>query len=130
MKIQIAMMLVFGLSISALAQTPPPLSKRAREIKTKVSTLSPQARISVVPKQGEEEFGLFLSSEPEQFSFYDIDRKTNVTLKYEEVRKIKDEYGGYNHLRGRHTDHTKAVVVGIVLAGVLLALIVGAAHAS
>jgi hypothetical protein len=111
------------------AQQPAPLSKRAGEVKAKVGTLSPQARISVIPIQGEEEFGTFVSNDQEHFTFYDIDRKAEVSFRYEEVRKVKDGYGGYNSLRGRHTDHTRAIVVGVVLAGVLVALIVAAAHA-
>jgi hypothetical protein len=112
------------------AQQPPPLSKKASEVKVKVETLSPQARVSVIPVHGEEEFGTFVSNDPDRFTFYDVDQKMNVTLKYEEVRKVKDGYGGYNHLRGRHTDHTKAIVIGVVLACVLVALIIAAAHSN
>lgn len=112
------------------AQQPPLLSKWANEVKAKVDQLSPRARISVIPVQGEEEFGTYISNDSSRFTFYDVDQKMDVTLKYEEVRKMKEGYGGYNHLRRRHTDHTKAIVVGVVLAGVLLALIVGAAHAN
>ena len=71
-----------------------------------------------------------MSNDQEQFTFYDIDRKTEVSFRYEEVRKVKDGYGGYNSLRGGHTDRTRAIVVGVVLAGVLVVLIVAAAHAS
>jgi hypothetical protein len=112
------------------AQQPASQAKRAGEVKAKVGTLSPQARISVIPIRGEEEFGTFVSNDQEHFTFYDIDRKAEVSFRYEEVRKVKDGYGGYNSLRGRHTDHTRAIVVGVVLAGVLVALIVAAAHAN
>ena len=76
-----------------------------------------------------EEFGTFLSSSDESFVFYDVDRKANVTLKYRDVKKIKDGYGGYNSVRGRHTDHTKAIVITLGVVGALGAIIGAAAAA-
>ncbi len=109
---------------SVSAQQPPSLSKRANEIKAKVEKLSPQAHISVIPIQGHEEFGKFLSSDQESFTFHDIDRKADVSLKYEEVKKVKNGYGGYNPIWGRHTDPTKNRVTAAVFVGVLVGLIV------
>jgi hypothetical protein len=109
---------------SVSAQQPPSLSKRANEIKAKVEKLSPQAHISVIPIQGDEEFGKFLSSDQESFTFHDIDRKTDVSLKYEEVKKVKNGYGGYNAIVGRHVDPTKNRVVIAAVVGVLVGLIV------
>ena len=122
--------LICVLTAGTVSAQEPASQSRAGEVKAKVSTLSPQARISVIPIRGEEEFGTFVSNDQERFTFYDIDRKAEVSFRYEEVRKVKDGYGGYNSPRGRHTDRTKAIVVGVVLAGVLVALIVAAAHAS
>lgn len=58
-----------------------------------------------------------------------MDRKTEVTLKYAEVRRIKDGYGGYNSVRGRHTNRTKTIVIVVAVAGALGALIGAAASA-
>jgi hypothetical protein len=113
---------------SAGAQQPPSLSRTAAKVKAKVERLTPQDHISVIPLQGEEEFGSFLSDDPQQFTFYDIDQKRNVSLRYEDVRKVKDGYGGYNPLARKHTDHTRAVVVGVVFAVVLGTLTIFAAR--
>ena len=86
-----------------------PLSKEVAAVKRKADTLTPDAPISVIPIHAEEEYGNFVSSNAEEFTFYDVDRKAEVTLKYAEVRKIKDGYGGYNSIRGRHTDRTRAI---------------------
>jgi hypothetical protein len=109
---------------SVSAQQPPSPSKRANEIKAKVEKLSPQAHISVIPIQGDEEFGKFLSSDQESFTFHDIDRKIDVRLKYEAVKKVKNGYGGYNLIVGRHVDPTKNRVTAAVFVGVLVGLIV------
>ncbi len=126
----IPLVLIFLLMLaSADAQQPASPSKTATKVKAKVETLTPQAHISVIPVQGEEEFGAFSSREANGFTFYDVDRKTEVSFRYEDVRKVKDGYGGYNHLRRRHTDRTKAFVAGAVVVGSLVALIVAVALA-
>ncbi len=124
------LVLIFLLTLgSADAQQPGSPSKTAIRIRAKVETLSLQDHISVIPVQGEEEFGVFVSRDVDGFTFYDVDRKTDVSFRYEDVRKVKDGYGGYNHLRRRHTDRTKALVAGGVVVGALVALIVAVAAA-
>jgi hypothetical protein len=99
------------------------LPKRALAVKHKIEALAPNAPISVVPLQAPEEYGTFVSRDDESFTFHDVDSKANVTMRYLDVRKVKDGYGGYNTATGRHTDHTKAVIVSLVVAGVLGGLI-------
>ena len=72
---------------------------------------------------------MFLSRDQEGFTFRDIDSKIDVTMKYSEVRKLKNGYGGYNSIKGRHTDRTKAIVVTVAVLGALGALIGAAAAA-
>jgi len=103
--------------------------KKAAEVKRKAEALSPHAAISVIPIHGEEEYGKFLSCGAEEFTFYDVDSKTEVTLKYAEIRKIKNGYGGYNFVRGRHTDRTKGVIVTLAFVAALGALIGAVASA-
>jgi hypothetical protein len=122
-------LLISSLALTSSAQQVTPLSKLAAEVKRKVDTLSLHSPISVIPKQGEEEFGDFLSRDAEGFTFYDVDRKTEVSFKYADVRKIKDGYGGYNSTRGRHTDHTKTIIIVVAVVGALGALIGAAASA-
>ncbi|HEY2467812.1 MAG TPA: hypothetical protein VGI45_08215 [Terracidiphilus sp.] len=117
------------LAVTANAQSGPNLSKKAEAIKHKAATLAANAPISVIPLHGAEEFGVFLSSSQEDFTFRDIDRKIDVTMKYSEVRKLKGGYGGYNSIQGRHTDRTKAIVVTLAVLGALGALIGAAATA-
>lgn len=71
----------------------------------------------------EEEYGDFVSSDQQGFTFYDVDRKAEVTLKYAEARKIKEGYGGYNSVQQRHTDRTKTLLIVLAVAGALGALI-------
>ena len=111
------------------AQQIAPLSKHALAVRKKVESLSPAAPISVVLRDAPEEFGRFVSSDQDGFVFYDVDKKTNTTLRYSDVRKIKDGYGGYNALQRRHTDRTKGIVIAVVAVGVLAGLIAAVAAA-
>ena len=123
------MLLIWLVTLTSSAQQAAPLSKQAAAIKRKADTLTPRAPISVIPIHAEEEYGNFVSGNAEGFTFYDVDRKTEVTLKYADVRKIKDGYGGYNSIRGRHTDRTKAIIV-VVAVTVALGALIGAVAAA
>ena len=123
-------MLILTLAVpSGGQQTQPALSKRELAVKVKADHLAQGAPISVVRSHEEGEFGTFVSNNQEGFTFYDVDQKAEVILRYAEVRKIKDGYGGCNSLRERHTDRTKALVI-VALAAVALGALIGAAAAA
>jgi hypothetical protein len=124
-----AVLLISLLTLTSTAQQVAPRSKKAAAVKRKASTLSPHAHISVIPIRGDEEYGDFVSSAAEEFTFYDVDRKSEVTLKYTQVQKIKDGYGGYNSIRKRHTDRRKATIVVVVVIGALAGLLAAVASA-
>ena len=125
----VAVLLIWLVTLTSSAQQAAPLSKQAAAIKRKADTLTPRAPISVIPIHAEEEYGNFVSGNAEGFTFYDVDRKTEVTLRYADVRKIKDGYGGYNSVRGTHTDRTRATIV-VVAVVVTLGALIGAVVAA
>jgi len=103
--------------------------KEGRSNQAQSGYVAANAPISVIPLHGPEEFGVFLSRDQEGFTFRDIDSKIDVTMKYSEVRKLKNGYGGYNSIKGRHTDRTKAIVVTVAVLGAL-GVLIGAAAAA
>ena len=125
----LAVVLVFVLPVTNCAQQPGANPKQAAAVKRKVETLAPNAPISVIPKHSREEYGNFVSSGADSFTFYDIDLKSDVTFKYVDVRKVKNGYGGYNSVQKRHTDRRKAVIVVLAVMGALGGLIAAAASA-
>jgi hypothetical protein len=122
-------LVLFAFTLTSFGQPGAPLPKRAAAVKHKVEALAPDAPVNVIPVQAEEEYGRFVSSDEQGFTFYDVDRKTNVTMRYLDVKKVKEGYGGYNSVRGRHTDHTRALVVTLIVVGVLGGVIGAAAAA-
>ncbi len=125
----VAALLIVVTTVTAGAQQPLNLSKKARAIKHKVDGLAPHSPISVIPVQGGEEFGEFLSNDQDGFTFRDIDRNSDVTLRYAEVRKVKSDYK-HNSASGRHTHHRGDIIVIALVLGALGGLIAAAATAS
>ena len=116
--------LIIGLP--SLAQQTSTLSKRAAAVQQQAAQLAPHDKISVVRYGSPEEFGNFLSRTAQDFTFYDIDLKTAVTLPYPAIKKIKRGYGGYNGLHHKHVDRDKdLLIVAIAIAG--LGALIGAA---
>lgn len=125
----IACILIIGTTVTSVSQQAPVTSKTATAVKRTVESLAPQAHITLIRTDAPEEFGDFISRGPDSFTFYDIDQKQNVMLRYDGVKKVKDGYGGYNSIQGRHTDRTKRLIVVLVVVGVLGAVIGAAAAA-
>jgi hypothetical protein len=126
--------LFFAVSLAAsqlsFSQQPPVLSAHAAEIRQRVEQLVPGNKISVIPLQGQEAFGSFVSKGQQEFTFHDVDTGADAMLKYEEVKVIRNGYGGYNHLRHRHTDKKRALIVGAVVVAGLLGLVFAIALSS
>ena len=118
--------LIFSFAVTSRAQQAASLSPRAAAVKQKADYLSAGDRISVVRIDADEEFGTFVANDQEGFTFHDVDRKTDVTLKYDTVKKIKNGYGGYNSINHRHVDRRRNLIVAAVVVVGLVVLIVAA----
>jgi hypothetical protein len=122
----VSALLVISISTTTSAQRVSGLSRQAAGIKRIADTLSPGSRISVIPFHGAERYGTFVSNDSESFTFHDIDDKTDVTLKHSDVRKLKQGYGGYNSISGKHTDRKRGIIVAVVIVGVVFGVLFGA----
>ena len=122
----VSVLLIVSIPVTAAAQQASGLSRRAAGIKRIADTLSPGSRISVIPFHGAERFGAFISNGSESFTFHDVDDKTDVTLKYSDVRKFKQGVGGYNSVSGKHIDRKREIIVAGVILGVLFGVLFGA----
>jgi hypothetical protein len=117
----LTLLLVLTTVLTSTAQQTAPLPKSAAAVKQKVESLPFNAPITVVPTHGEEEFGTLVSRNEEGFTFYDVDRKSDVTTKYVDVKKITNGYGGYNSFTKRHTPRARGIIItAAVIAGLLV----------
>jgi hypothetical protein len=65
----------------------------------------------------------------QSFSLYEVDEKRTVTVSYEEVKKVRQGYGGYNSISGRHVDPVRSRIAMIVIGGLLVAVVIAVAVA-
>ncbi len=105
------------------------LSSRASALKKKADRLSPGAQIRVIKMQGSDQYGQFRSDDDTGFTIYDIDRNENVSLRFEEVRKIKVGYGARNSSRQTRKSHRGAIIATCATLGVIGVLIAAVASA-
>ena len=123
----LAAVLILTLAWTSSAQQVPPLSKRAAAIRQNVERLPPNAEITVVPIHGQKDYGTIVSHDQESFTLYDIDRKANVTLKYADVKGIKDGYRGRKSFTTRHPQLKRGIIVTTIAMGVMVLVAVLAA---
>ena len=106
-----------------------PLSPGAQKIRDKVRSLSTGAEVTLLMKGKPEYHGDLRESSERSFSLYEVDEKQTLTIQYEDVKKVRLGYGGYNSVAGRHVDPARSrIAVIAVLAGlvVIVALVVHA----
>ena len=106
-----------------------PLSPGAQKIHDEVRSLSVGAEVTLLMKGKPEYHGDLRESGERSFSLYEVDEKQTLTIQYEDVKKVRLGYGGYNSVAGRHVDPARSrIAVVAVLAGlvVIVALVVHA----
>ena len=70
--------------------------------------------------------GDLLDARDDSFSLYEVDERQTLTIAYEDVKKIRRGYGGYNSISGRHVDplHNRIAVIAVLGGLVVIVLVV------
>ncbi len=113
--------ILLPLAVSA-GQAQTSLSPHALKLRDRVQAIGVGSKVSVIFTHEHERYGMLTSITDSTFSFHDVDDSTDHTLAYDDVTKVRSGYGGYNHLRHRHTDRTHALIIGGIVIGGLLTL--------
>lgn len=104
-------------------------SKRASKVKQEVGRLIPGVQIKVVRIQGRDQYGQFISGDNTGFIIFDVDLNQNVTLRFEEVRKIKKIDGSRNSSQRPRRGHKGAIIATCATLGVIGGLLAAVATA-
>jgi hypothetical protein len=125
----LALMLALLQVGSAVAQagTPVPLSVAAQKVKADVGRIPIDGKLTVRLIRGMELHGRLTAVDTDSFSIEEVDLGRTFTLKYEEVRKVSQDYGGKG-INGHRVDPKKNLIASIVVLGALLGLILFTAH--
>jgi len=123
MKRSLTAALLILTSLLCQAQ-PTPLSSHAAKIKTRVAQVAPADDITVIMLHGPSYHGSFRSAEDTTFSLEDVDEKRLVILRYEDVKKVQNGYGGYNSITRRHVNPVRNRVLGVLILTALIVIVV------
>ncbi|HEY1241236.1 MAG TPA: hypothetical protein VGF16_11810 [Bryobacteraceae bacterium] len=112
--IQIGLLLTTSLG----AQTP-----HANQIRQQVAKIGVLGNLTVSTPGGMEYYGNLRSIGSDDFTINEVDLGHPVTLRYEEVSKVRSGYGTSRNIYGKRIHpHTK-LIVGLLVVGGLLALV-------
>jgi len=100
----------------------PPLSPAASEIRAKVNALPIGGKLTVNMIDGKQYCGNLQSIEGEAFSLREVDLKAVVTVHYEDVKRVRKNYGRPGFSGRRVYPRTNRIAALAVLGG-LMALV-------
>jgi hypothetical protein len=124
----VATALVFLQMPVGRAQTPtgaqPQLSPAAVRVKAEVDALPIGGKLTVNMLDGSEYHGNVRSIEADSFSIREVDLKSVLTLRYEEVKRVQKDYGrpGFG---GKRVNPRTNRIVGLLFLGALLGIVFG-----
>jgi hypothetical protein len=107
-------------------QVTEPLSTHAQKVQTKIDGVSAGAPLTVILQDKTEFHGNLLSSDHAGFALDEIDLKKQIHVRYEDVKKLRNGYGGMNHATGRHVDPVRSKVIVIAVVGGVIAVLIAA----
>jgi hypothetical protein len=114
-------------SIADPVQTPKSSDTRIEKVKAKVNKIGVRENITVFHIDGKKYHGFVLRISDTDFEITEVDRKTNYTFQYSDVKKVDEGYGEKGPLgnrvgrRGRLFGLIAGFTVAVVLPMVLVA---------
>jgi hypothetical protein len=119
----IAILLIVAIPLAQAQQVPVSLSAKAEKIRHRVMALSLGSPITVIMKNKAEYHGSLGTVRDTEFVVNEVDENRPVTVRYEDVNKLRKDYGGYNSVSGRHVDPFRSKVTAALVLGGLVALV-------
>ncbi len=110
---------------SGWAQQQPVLAPREAALKVEADRLLPGAPIRVRGLQAPEQYGVFVSNDPQGLTYYSVLVDRNVTVAYADVKQIKEGRGGFDPNTGKHKSHREAIIITAVVTVVLVGGVLG-----
>jgi hypothetical protein len=102
-----------------------PLSTNAQipdKIREGVEKIGISKKITVIFKTGEENYGAVAEIGTDTFQIVEIDQKQKLTIRYDEVKKVRGNYGGKG-FAGKRPDPRWGLIAGAALIGALFAIV-------
>src|SRR4051812_10222945 len=100
-----------------------PALAQADKIHSQVDKIGVLGNVTVSTVGGAEYYGSVNRIGMDDFSINEVDQRREITLRYREVKRVREGYGTTRNIRGRRIHpHTRLIVSAAVIGG-LLALV-------
>ena len=104
----------------AAQQSPVPLTSAAGRVRSQVENLPVGGRLTVNMTDGSQYCGNLHSIEAQSFSIREVDLKQVLTLRYEDVQRVRKDYGRKGFGGRRVHPRTNRIAALAVLGGLLV----------
>lgn len=107
-----------AVSVDDPVQTPKSSDARIEKVKAKVNKIGVRENITVFHINGKKYHGFVLRISDSDFEIAEVDRKTNYTFQYSEVKKVDEGYGEKGPLGNRvgRRGHIIGLIAGLSVA--------------
>jgi hypothetical protein len=106
------------IALQLAAQTP-----QAEKIRQQVGKIGNLSNVTVTMRDGREYYGLIAQVGQEDFSVNEVDLNREITLRYQDVKKVREGYGTTRNIYGRRIHPRTKLIVMLAVVGGLLALV-------
>jgi hypothetical protein len=123
--IAISLILIIGNTRPSLGQTPqtaPPLGPQAEEIRKQIEKIGFGNQLTVILPAGQEYYGTITKVDSTEFTIAEVDLKQALTLKYDEVKKVRKGYGRKHSLTGMRINPRTSLIAGMAVVGCIIGL--------
>lgn len=120
MRLQLSLVLILGLVVPQI------VDPQVEKIRRDVAHIGVLQKITVVFKDGKENYGNVSRIENDGFAINDVDLQREIEIGYDEVKKVRKNYGRRGAL-GKRPNPMWGWIAGVLLFGTLIGLAIAIA---
>lgn len=95
-------------------QQPAPTEKQVEKIMRTVFNVGVGQRMTVFLKNGDTLHGTLAQIEEDSFQVSEVDMRQTLTVRYDDVKKVRSGYGGINLFTGKRTSPRRGVRIALL----------------
>ncbi len=96
---------------------------KVEQLKKQVEKIGIGRKITVIRLDEREFYGSVNDIEADGFQIDEVDLKQTVSFKYNELKKVRKEYGGKNYAVGKRVKPGRGLLYGVAIFGTLFVIL-------
>jgi hypothetical protein len=98
------------------ARKPSPADKQVEKVRRTVRKVGVAQRVTIFLKNGDTMHGTLAQVGEDDFQISEVDRRQTFTIRYDEVKKVREGFGGINLITGQRTSPRRGERIAIFSA--------------